>query len=282
MKRYISLLISVLLVSMGISSQTAEHLRVPDPGQVSLGNVQVEIGPVLNIRYTLRFGEGVDWCRIGLFLSTDGGSSYSRLPDSEYITGDLGKISSGGDKSIKYDHSEVKQELAGKQLDFKVEVLSKNVIRREYLIAGTASVYPGLSYGLMVGTVRKTGFYIKARSNFVFPASSYSCNISGVMDSGGTIWANGSESRSRFVITGGMIYHASPWIYPYAGVGYGSKQLFLQDVQDNWAAVSDLSYKGVSLDAGLLLKIRKFVLSAGVCNTAFKYTEGEIGVGFLF
>ena len=282
MRKLITLLFLGLMCPLGLYSQTIGHVKTPEPGEITIDNVQVAVGPVLTISYTIRLGEGVKWCKTGLYLSTDGGSTYTRVSESKYLSGDVGKITISGDKEIKFDITEIKQELADKQLDFKVKVIGKDVIKREYLIAGTASVYPNMSYGLMIGTVRKSGAYIKARTNFNTISPSYNCNINGEMENGGVIWSDGVESRSRFIITGGMMFHAMPWLYPYIGAGYGSKQLYLQDTEKQWATVTDYSYKGLSIDAGLLFKFNKIVVSTAVCNTAFKYTEGEIGIGFIF
>ena len=271
-----------LLYHIALYSQTNGHVKAPNPGEITIGNVQVEVGPVLKISYTIRLGEGVKWCKTGLFLSTDGGSTYKRVSESRYLSGDLGRITDDGDKEIMFDIKDIKQELADKQLDFKVQVISKDVIKREYLIAGTTSIYPNMSYGLMIGTIKKIGLYIKARTDFNKISSSYNCNVNGELENGGVIWSDGLESRSRFVITGGMLFHAKQWLYPYIGVGYGSKQLYLQDTHEKWATVTDYSYKGLSLDAGFLFRLNKIVVSTSICNTAFKYTEGEIGIGLIF
>ena len=283
MKERIILLAAFLMASISMSSQTDDHVQAPYPDEVNIGAVNVSRdGQTLIIGYTVRLGENVRWCRVGLYQSTDGGQTFSNISSAKHLSGDIGRLYEGGIKEIKYNISEVKEQLADKELVYKVEVVSKDVIKREYILAGVASVYPNLSYGIMIGTVKKTGFYLKARTNFKFVSSSYNCNGNGVLESGGKIWSNGIEERSRFVMTGGMLFHLNNRLYPYLGAGYGSKQLYLQDIQEKWANVTDLSYKGVSLEAGLLFKFNKMVVSTSVCNTAFKYTEGEIGFGFIF
>lgn len=283
MKSHILAICFLLLGGVSLFAQTAEHVTAPNPGEVTIGAVHVEReGTVFNINYKVLLGEGVQWCKVRLLLSTDGGKTFSNVPTQRSVTGDVGKVSEGGNKTIFYDVTNDKQQLADKPLAFKVDIHGKNVIQQEYFILGTASVYPNLSYGLMVGSVKKFGWYLKARSNFKFPSTSYECESDGIMPSGGTIWSNGCEQKSRYVITAGMIVHATNWLYPYVGAGYGSKQLCWQDTQNEWVKVSDISYQGVSLDAGLLFKFGKVAISAAVCNTPHKSTEGEISIGMIF
>ena len=75
---------------------------------------------------------------------------------------------------------------------------------------------------------------------------------------------------------------ASRWCYPYVGVGYGARGLYWKDFQGEWAKVIDKSCAGVAFDAGVTLKFGKIALTLGVNNTAFKYTEAEVGIGVMF
>ena len=46
--------------------------------------------------------------------------------------------------------------------------------------------------------------------------------------------------------------------------------------------MTDKSCAGVAVDAGVALKFGKIALTLGVNNTAFKYTEAEVGIGVMF
>ena len=272
------------MMSLNILSQTGEYVKAPYSDDISLGAVNVELHrdkKTLIISYVVRLGEDVRWCKIDLYQSTDGGQSFTNIPSAK-LSGDIDKLYESGTKEVKYNITDIKDQLEDKDIVFKVNVRSKDVIKREYLIAGVASVRPNLSYGVMVGTVKKAGYFIKFRTDFKSVSSSYSCKSDGELETGGVIWSNGLKSRSRIDITGGMLFHVNNWFFPYFGAGYGSKQLFLQDIQGNWANITDLSYKGVSFDAGVLFRYGKIFLSTAVCNTAFKYTEAEMGFGFIF
>ena len=215
-------------------------------------------------------------------ISKDGGKTYSFAPSAENISGDLGKQETSGVKVIKYDVSADKQQLAGKQVVFKVDVTTKDVLQRETIAAAQVGVYPQISYGFMFGMVKKYGWYVKARSDFNFQSSSYNCTSTGEIEDGGHIWTNGASKRYRLVVTAGGMLRASRWCYPYVGVGYGSRGLYWKDFQDEWVKVTDKSCAGVALDAGVALKFGKIALTIGLNNTAFKYTEAEVGIGVMF
>lgn len=287
MRIRIILLAICLMASTIMSSQTVDHVKAPYPNEVNVGAVDVERdGQTLVIFYTLRFGKKIHWCDIALYQSTDGGKTFTNISSSENLSGDIGRINEGGDKKIYYNISSVKEQLADKQLVYKVDIQKKDVLERDYMVLGTASVYPVPSYGGMIATVRKMGFYFKYRNSFKRPEKYQTCLSDGTSSYlGASIMTTGGEMRQRVIYTGGIMYRVNRNLYPYIGAGSGFKKLWWEYYSPSgksWAQVDDLSYDGLTLDAGILFKMGHFAISASVCNTAFKYTEGEIGIGYVF
>ena len=281
--RRIGLIVTCVLISLRAYAVSDDHVRTPYPDEVTLGAMTVErIGSEFTIGYKILLGDNVRWCKTKLLVSTDGGKTFNFKPTSGYVTGDVGKQSTSGTKSIKYDVTADKSDLAGKQLVFKIDVVAKDVLKNEILTSAQVSIFPQLSYGFMFGMVKKYGWYVKARSDFKFISCSYSCMSSGEIDAGGHIWTDGTSKKTRLAVTAGGMIRASRWCYPYVGLGYGYRNLYWKDFQGEWAKVSDRSYSGLSLDAGLALKFGKVALTVGVNNTAFKYTEAEVGIGVMF
>ena len=281
--RKLGLLLIGLFVCIQMFAVSDDHVRSPYPDEVTLGAMTVErIGSEFTIGYKVLLGDNVRWCKTKLMISIDGGKTFSFSPSSESVTGDLGKIYTSGTKYIKYDVSADKAKLAGKPIVFKVDVTSKDVLKRKILASAQASVFPQLSYGLMVGMVKKYGWYVKARTDFNFTSSSYNCMSTGEIDGGGYIWTEGSSKKSRLVVAAGGMLRASRWCYPYIGLGYGYRNMYWKDIQGEWAKVSDMSCSGVSIDAGVALNFGKVAITLGVNNTSFKYTEAEIGIGVMF
>lgn len=282
MKKFI-LIIAAPVIGLYSYAQTNGHIKNPHPDEVTLGAMKVErIGSEFTIEYKLLLGDDVRWCKTKLLISTDGGKTFNFTPTEDFLSGDFGKQVSSGNKVIKYDVSADKKQLAGKPIVFKVDVISKDALQREILASVQAGVFPQLSYGFMFGMVKKYGWYIKARSDFSFPSSSYNCTSNGEVEGGGHIWTEGSSKKSRLVVTAGGMLRASRWCYPYIGAGYGSRGLYWKDYQGEWAKVTDKSCVGLAIDAGVALKFGKIAVTIGVNNTAFKYTETEVGIGVMF
>ena len=257
MKRVCLLIICSLLYLQSLA-RSEEHMRSPYPDEVTIGAMTIErIGKEIIIRHKLLLGDNVRWCKTRLIVSLDGGETFSFRPSFNSVSGDIGKQSTSGDKCIRYNIKADKEKLAGKQLIFKVDIVSKDVLKTQILTSAQVSVFPHMSYGFMFGMVKNYGGYIKARSDFNFIKSSYNCNTSGEIEGGGHIWTDGTSKTLRYTINAGAMFRAARWFYPYVGLGYGERNVLWRDFQENWARVSDLSCSGVSLDAGFVLKFGK-------------------------
>lgn len=127
-------------------------------------------------------------------------------------------------------------------------------------------------------------FEVKDNGSLVFELTAspaYLCDRQGMTD-GGIIWATGEQRKSRMLATGGALFRVAKWFYPYVGAGYGSRNVYWQDYEGQWAKVGDFSCKGIALEVGTIFKLGPVAISAGVSNTAFKFTEVEVGVGLMF
>lgn len=284
MRRF-HLSIICLLIGICLYAQSDDNVKSPYPNKVTIGAMTVErVGSKFSIGYKILLGKNVRWCETKLLVSTDGGKTFSFTPTPEYVSGDIGQLNSSGIKTIRYDVSVDKENLAGKQVVFKVDVVSKDVLKSEILASAQVSVLQYLSYGFMFGMVKKYGWYVKALSDFSFPSVSYNCSSDGEIEGGGYVWADGTYKKSRLVVTAGGMLRASRFCYPYFGVGYGSRGFYWKDISDEWVRVSDKSCAGVALDAGVALKFGMIAFTVGVNNIAFKYkyTEAEVGIGIMF
>lgn len=133
-----------------------------------------------------------------------------------------------------------------------------------------------VSYGFGLGYMfGRLGIYGKFRSNFNFQSIDY-------WTIANSIWTTGESNVQNIVGTSGMVIRLSSWLYMYTGVGYGRRVLTWEDVNGKWAEVTDYSYNGIAVDAGLKLKFGVFFLSGGVTTINFRYTDMEIGVGIMF
>lgn len=255
----------------------------PKKGQVTIGNTVVtREGTDIVVVYKILFGKNVLSCNVDVVLNVEGRNGYSIPLDNDELTGDFGKIKEPGLKKFRYNIEKDKYQLAGRNLSFTLEVNNKNVLEDEVLVMASVGAWPQLSYGLMLGYVKKFGGYIKCRSDFNFGEASYSCDSAGNIVDGGFIWTTGTQREKRLQATAGLLFRATKWLYPYAGAGYGYREVHWQDYEDNWVNVKDYSCAGVSAEVGLILKTGPVALSAGFSTTSFRFSEVEVGIGLMF
>ena len=165
------------------------------------------------------------------------------------------------------------------RVEFSHEIPHKWDYMHTFLLADISG--PDISYGMMAGLQgRRWGGYLRFRSDFVkTPETLYECLSDGSLPHGGKMWTSGDTRSSNLYITGGALVQIVDWISLYAGAGYGCRTLAWQDIDGNWARVSDWSHKGLTIDAGLLLSWRNLVFSAGLSTLTFKTCTFSLGIG---
>ena len=151
----------------------------------------------------------------------------------------------------------------------------------KFLITVTCSL--PLTYGLRIGVLKgKFGGYVAGKTDFRSVGSKYSCTSDGLLDNGMPFWGNGEIHKERMSVSAGLLFRAVRWLDIYAGLGYGYKKEAWQDIDGNWASVSDLTYKGIAADAGVIASLRRFSVSLGVSTVAFHTAGLEVGLGINF
>ena len=145
-----------------------------------------------------------------------------------------------------------------------------------------ADFWAAPSFGVMlVAGYGKIGAYISARSNFASNGFAYECRQDGTCDFG-RFWASGNSRRYRLSLAAGPVYAFHKHFSAYAGLGYGQQNILWEDSSGSWARVSDLSARGLLLDAGVLWSPGRIVIGAGASLTAFRAPSGTISIGLNF
>ncbi|MBQ2874706.1 MAG: hypothetical protein IJE85_05360 [Bacteroidales bacterium] len=250
--RQILIILCMFLVTFSVSAQEVSRTAKNDV-KVSDAWVSRE-GRTLVIDYSIDLGENVISCDVALMMSVDGGQTFSPVIVNDKVKGDVGRITTSGQKQITYDIDSIKERLAGKKLSFKVQVKNKKKVqdnKGRFFAMGTASTF-GM-YGAKMGYVKKFGAY-----------AAYSDTFSGGM-------------FDNFTITAGGMMRATSWLYPYVGVGYG---------QLNFWDYGQTMYGLIPFEAGAMFKLGPIALSAAV-EPILVFEKGmlatfEFGVGFCF
>lgn len=286
-RRLSKILISIILLSFGVmaSAQTVTNVRAVQKGN----DIEVSFflsKPASNVQ---------------LFVSMDGGKTFSA--PLRMVSGAVGDVSSGY-HTILWDVLSEYGSLVGDEIVFKVTVGQKNkaktapstshkVEKTNFFIEANIAPLPQMSWGVTVGFVKKVGVYARYLRNFGYADVNpkYSCynnryttdfdyNASSVYSN--RILTSGKAVIRRYAYCGGMMLNIAGRVYPYIGIGYGVRDLYYEDLNDDYAHVKDCSTHGFTLDAGLTLKLGPVALSAGALTTAFETTDVVLGIGFMF
>lgn len=187
--------------------------------------------------------------------------------------------------SLKYEFPQRVE----KQVVYKlsVKIVEDEDTKRRTLVMPVVGVGGPLSYGLMVGVVKKWGMYVKVKYDFKSLGTDGECTN----DASGN-WYTGEIDKNRFAITAGAMYHVAIPVYLYGGIGYGYKNTawevydqfnLKEDGQGTlWKKNVDESANGVEAEVGAIYRLKNLAMSLGFQTNSFKYAEVTLGVGIMF
>lgn len=205
-----------------------------------------------------------------------------------YMTNGSRNITIKSDKfgSMKYEFTQKLEKRVVYKLALRLEEAGANKVRT--MVMPVVGIGESFSYGLMVGVVKKWGWYLKAKYDFKSQATTTECTNDGNNMSGTPLWFTGNTATSRLAITTGAMLRLAKPLYMYAGAGYGYKKLAweLAEGQDGaegtWAENTDETFKGIEADLGLVLRMKNIAITAGIQSNQFKYYEATVGLGIMF
>ena len=152
------------------------------------------------------------------------------------------------------------------------------------LIMAQVNFHPStLSYGGMVGFMKKAGFYVRFVSDFGSASTELECDdTEELTDGSGTPYYTGNTAKARMSVTGGLLLKIAKPLNLYAGGGYGSVTSAWETVDGKWAKNMDHSATGTAVELGGILQLGKFALSVGFHTVNFKHHEVSGGLGIIF
>lgn len=227
---------------------------------------------------------------IDLYLSTDGGRKYTG--PLKAVTGDVGEVSSGGNKSITWRVFDEFEKLEG-DITFSIEAKLirlpyKHETYAAYNISGTSAI------GFTYGKVKTIGWYVRIKTNGKFAFADYETDDNQITNYTGDGYYVFSDKvkRSRLALTGGLLYRMHPSLYLYAGGGFGYRGLLWnakeyslplsQELGEIWAKHNTSSALGAELELGSILRIKMINLSFGINIINFNFFEVNGGIGVFF
>jgi hypothetical protein len=80
----------------------------------------------------------------------------------------------------------------------------------------------------------------------------------------------------------GFLIPVAKWSSLYAGAGYGRRTVLWEDIYGNWVEVSDISHKGIALEAGAVFMWNRLAFSLGLSSVKLKTFSITAGIGVCF
>lgn len=180
---------------------------------------------------------------------------------------------------------EFQEELEGKRaydLVLHTPVLHSDYVRA--MLMGTMSLGASQnSYGVALGFIRRNGGFIRLKSDFNDMEPAYFCDAQGVV-SGSTekLWFTGEHITKRWAITGCYVQNVKKAFHLYFGGGWGERVLGWHTADGKIAKVESSSFKGIELEAGMLIRSEALAFSVGVQSNSFRYMEVNFSFGIVF
>ena len=189
--------------------------------------------------------------------------------------------------SLKYEFTQKLEKQVMYKLELRLETPDSKKTRTMVMPVG--GIGSTISYGLMVGVVKKWGWYLKAKYDFKSQETEAECTSLGTNTQGTPMWFTGETASTRMAVTTGVMRRLAKPLYLYLGAGFGYKNLAWEMADgvsgtnsDKWAENVDESYSGIEADLGLVLRTGNVAFTAGVQSNSFKYFEATVGVGIMF
>ena len=238
----------------------------------------------------LKFNESLN---VSLYVSRDGGSTYQG-PLKE-VSGDIGDGIKEGNHKIYWDALK-EMPFTDEELIFDVrsEKIIKEIKRAFFLSYSGNDMTP---LGLRFGTIGKIGWYVEGRINLKpFESFQYKFNESDVIipdyNKQGYYEFTGNNNYSAMSVCAGITFQPTWNLFIYAGIGYGKEEYLMEideySYNDNsntgkaLVKCKDHSYTGFEMDAGLIYRIGKFIISGGAATINFQTFNWTAGVGVSF
>lgn len=136
--------------------------------------------------------------------------------------------------------------------------------------------------GIRLAWMRRHGIYLHALSDFrTTPGTNgQECDKNGLLPGNALPpYYSGRSEKSYYVLTAGGIHRIVGNFCLYEGIGYGTRTVVWQTDEGTYLRNSDYSSQGLTAEAGVMLRLRRFAFSAGVLTTGGKYWMMSLGLG---
>ncbi len=277
--KWLPAILLCLVTCLSVTAQTVENVRTTFDQSTQLMVIQYDLKG-LNYKKEIKITPYIE-------------SDKAALPPMQSLSGDFGWVNEGGkNKVITWDpFKDGINSLEGIQVKITVSEVRNAVAPRfrGLVLHGSNSAPLGLKY-MQLG---KVGFYAAFRMGKFAPSYTYSVSDAGVIDYPNSgVYEIGTEKRlTGYAFTAGPTFRVARNVYLYVGAGYGAEQLFWKyegydldksPTGSGWALNESIDSKGIATDAGVVLRLGRLLIEAGISSIQFKSLQITGGVGLAF
>ena len=280
MKKTIFLFTLLSVLSLPLFAQSVSDI------QVGVAGDKIKVGyTILGLKYYQ------DISQIDFYVSRDDGKTFEG--PLKQISGDIG----AGLRNGKYEMTwNVLKEmpLTDEKLIFDVRLtVTEKPRKKAFMISLTGNTTTPL--GLRIGQLSKIGWYAEFRASlspFTTAGYTYENETIPGYDKPNYYEFNGKKGFAAWSAIGGVTFQTSWKVFFNIGVGYGIEN-YLYEIDEysyetesktGTAWVKDMAYSnsGFELDAGMILKFNKLIISGGATSINFKTINWTAGIGVAF
>jgi len=259
----------------------------------SVKDIEVRVdGDKILVGYTISgLKDYQDISKISFYVSRDGGQTFDG-PLKE-ISGNISPNVRNGKYIMVWDVFKeipfLDEELI---FDIRLSVAEKKR-KRAIMISLVGNTITPL--GLRVGQLGGISWYAEFRSSLMpFITANYTYENESIIDYNkpGYYQFTGDKGYAAWSVVGGATFQVSRIVYFNAGLGYGVENYLYKideytyepDIKTGsaWAKDAAYSYSGFELDAGIILKFNKFIISGGATTINFQTFNWVAGIGVAF
>ena len=191
------------------------------------------------------------------------------------MDGTFSIVSGQSDPKLKIEYVGWKSATVNGEDGMTIQLGTGSATKYEWF-AGLNVAFPELKLGsvapgVMFGRVKKYGWYVKGQFNGT---------VSTVY---GTGWFTGKDKRRYWSASAGAVAKVYKFVYAYLGAGYENRDV-AWEYQDGTYCKSGDSYKGAMIDAGVLVRYKRYYAQGGIQLSAENdfYPKGNFGLGIYF
>jgi hypothetical protein len=251
----------------------------------------VQSGNNIIINYSISGVKSNMVLNVSVYLSKDGGRTFQGPLSA--VTGDVGEIIKSGNKKITWEVFKEVTDLEGDIVfDVRADVIEKE-IKKSWFISYSGNLIAPV--GLSFGQVGKTSWYISVKLSPSFlTETTYNCDNEKVIDYTGEGYYTFDDKAivSCYLLSAGLTFQSGKNFFLFTGAGYGSKALIWhineftylnnQPAGDSFVKNIGYSFSGFEVEAGMILRFGKILISGGATNLNFTRTDFTFGLGYSF